>query len=182
MKPEVLPHVISTDRFDLVWLEARVVRMFASSPNDALRTLEVFNPDGLLTGEEQAIAELFAGRLEQQPDHEAWTIRAVIERSSSTLVGHAGFHCRPDERGVLELGYSTSTSRRREGIASEAVRGLLDAASASSMVTTVRGVTHEENLASQRLLGRLGFVFSENVVGTLGEKERLYLYDMTRAT
>ena len=182
VNPGSLPRMISTNRFDLVWLDARTLRTFSSSPDEALRTLEASNPDGLLTGDERAIAELFADRLERQPQHETWTIRAVIERESMTFVGHAGFHVRPDEHGVVEIGYQTSASRRREGIAREVVLGLLHAASTSQLVTTVRGITAAENRASQLLLESLGFVFSENVAGAFGEEERLFLFTMTPTT
>ncbi len=173
-----LPRVIATQRFDLIWLDARTLRKFASSPNEAARTLRATNPDALLTGDERAIAELFAERLERHPRNETWTIRGVIERESSTIVGHAGFHFRPDEQGVIEIGYSTGASRRREGIAREVVLGLLEAARASQLVTVVRGVTAPENRASQRLLETVGFTVSKNQETHLVEQEKLYLFNI----
>lgn len=91
----------------------------------------------------------------------AYGVWTVVERATRTVVGDAGFHGPPDERGVVEIGYSVVPSRRRRGYAGEAVASLVAWARTQPGVTSVVAGTVPGNEASERVLERLGFLRSE---------------------
>lgn len=81
----------------------------------------------------------------------------VVRRASDGLaVGGAGFSGPPSDLGEVEIGYGLVEEARGTGLASAAVRALLDIARAGGALRVVAG-TAPENLASQRVLLACGF-------------------------
>ncbi len=81
----------------------------------------------------------------------------IVRVSDGTAVGDAGFHGPPDADGDVQVGYALVPAARGAGLATEAV-GLLTAwALARPDVRSVSALVDPANLASRRLLERLGF-------------------------
>ncbi len=74
------------------------------------------------------------------------------------VVGGIGFHG-PPRHGVVEVGYGVVLSVRGQGVATEALRRLLDVAAGMSGVHTVCGRTTEDNLASQGVMQSVGMSY-----------------------
>lgn len=70
---------------------------------------------------------------------------------SGEVVGGIGFHGPPRE-GLVEIGYGVVPSARRQGVASEALRRILDVAASFDQVRRVCGRTTPDNLASQKVM------------------------------
>lgn len=86
-----------------------------------------------------------------------WLQVAVVRRDTGELVGDLGL-CVVDERDrVVELGFTVSRSSQKQGFASEAVRGVLDALWSEGTVGSVIAVADARNTAARALLKRLGF-------------------------
>jgi ribosomal-protein-alanine N-acetyltransferase len=73
------------------------------------------------------------------------------------VVGSVGFHGPPDERGRVEIGYDVVASERRKGYAREAIRGLLEWASATGRAHTCVASVSPQNPPSLALIRSLGF-------------------------
>ncbi len=67
------------------------------------------------------------------------------------IVGGIGFHGPPRE-GLVEVGYGVVPSVRRQGVASEALRMILDVAERFDQVKRACGRTTPDNIASQRVM------------------------------
>ncbi len=80
-------------------------------------------------------------------------------------VGGAGFHGPPRD-GSAEIGYHLCPSHRGHGIATSVVALLADLARSSGATALVAG-TDPENLPSQRVLGRAGFIRTPDESGEL---------------
>ena len=72
-------------------------------------------------------------------------------------VGTGGFFGPPDEAGVVEIGYAMAASFREQGLATEAVSGLLDWAFSHPEVKRVVAHTEPHLTASRRVLEKTGF-------------------------
>ena len=81
----------------------------------------------------------------------------VITRAEpATLIAAAGYFGPPVE-GTVEIGYSVVPEHRSKGYAGELARALTEHALAMPDVTRVVAETHEQNVASRKVLERAGF-------------------------
>ncbi len=71
------------------------------------------------------------------------------------VVGGIGFHGPPRE-GMVEIGYGVVPSSRRQGVATEALRRLLDLAVGLEGIRRVCGRADADNVASQRVMTAVG--------------------------
>ena len=76
---------------------------------------------------------------------------------SPTLIGTGGFLGPPDHDGHVELGYSVHPHWQNRGYATELVRELLSFAFGDKRVTNIVAHTTRDNIASHRVLEKLGF-------------------------
>jgi RimJ/RimL family protein N-acetyltransferase len=89
-------------------------------------------------------------------------------------VGVGGFHGPPDQDGVVEIGYAMQPSFREQGLATEAVEGLVDWAFSHEAVTKVCARTLPHLTASIRVLEKTGFTFITEETDESGETVRLF--------
>lgn len=112
--------------------------------------------------------EIMAMRLDDwrsDPDYAPWSLRAIGLRSTGEMVGHIGFHSRPDDEYLrpfapdgIEFGYTVFPEHRRQGYAREAIQGLIKwAAEEHGVRHFVVSISHA-NVASATLAARLGFM------------------------
>ncbi len=129
----------------------------------------------------------------------AWGPRAVVD-AHGQMVGHAGFHRPPTSielglddptfvgrhdpaaGGVVELGYTIFPDHRHHGMATEAVRALVDWAAGTGQVGAILASVATENTPSVRVLERVGgFVEIGTCRGDDGELEVVYRRDLQPA-
>ena len=96
--------------------------------------------------------------LQDHPDWARWLVRAIVEKSSSEIVGHVGFHGPPDKDGLVEIGYTIFEHHRRKGFAEEVVRTLFGWALADDDVVGFRASVGPWNEPSLKMVEKLGFV------------------------
>jgi RimJ/RimL family protein N-acetyltransferase len=99
---------------------------------------------------------LRAGQVAEDPASARWLLRAVV-LPDHTVVGHAGFHGPPDERGMVEVGYTILEGHRRRGYASAALTELMAYARGAGALV-VRASIAPDNEPSLALARRFGFV------------------------
>ncbi len=107
----------------------------------------------------RAEARLLGYRLDQvekDPGAEPWLMRAILR--DGEMIGHAGFHGPPDERGVVEIGYTVFEPYRRHGIAYEVAVALFRWAEQQPGVRGFRASVSPGNAPSLALVAKLGFV------------------------
>jgi [ribosomal protein S5]-alanine N-acetyltransferase len=89
-----------------------------------------------------------------------WGPRFFLTGEQPELVGWGGFKGVP-ENGAIEIGYEIAESRRERGLATAAARAMLNEAFADPAVTEVIAHTLPERNASNRILEKAGFRFTE---------------------
>ena len=94
----------------------------------------------------------------EDPASAAWITGAVRDTASGQVVGKAGFHGPPDERGMVEVGYAVVPELRRRGYARAALEVLLARAAVEPGVTVVRASVRPDNTPSLGLVHQYGFV------------------------
>lgn len=84
-------------------------------------------------------------------------MRLVVEKSSMEVIGSIGFHLPPDERGMLEIGFTVIESRRNEGFGNEMLHTMWAWAAGLVGVEVFRYTTSPDNAVSQHIIRKLGF-------------------------
>jgi RimJ/RimL family protein N-acetyltransferase len=152
--PIFLYEPIRTTRLTLVLLPHSWLAAFLQGT--ALPHLGFSDPHNVFADANYLI-DLRRGQIEQDRTSEPWLLRAVVLTISAEAVGHIGFHGPPDERGMVEIGYTIHSHFRQRGLASEAADGMFRwAGHAGGRV--LRASISPDNDASLALVGRAGFV------------------------
>ncbi len=81
----------------------------------------------------------------------------IVEKASGLAVGTIGFFGPPDDAGTVMIGFGLVEAVRRQGYATEALRGLVDYASAQLSVRTITADSLRHNVAAHRVLEKAGF-------------------------
>ena len=92
------------------------------------------------------------GMMPSGPD--AWTPRHIVRRSDGLVVGSIGCFGPPDQ-GVVEVGYGLVADARRGGLMTDVLSGFVRSLEAAGL--SVVAHTDPDNVASHRVLARLGF-------------------------
>ncbi len=81
---------------------------------------------------------------------------AVIDKHTGMIIGDIGFKGRPNELGIIDIGYGLAPSARGRHIATEAVLAMLQWAFAQPGVRRVSAECLDDNTASVRILKNMG--------------------------
>ena len=137
--------------------------------DDEMRALAGSEPDPELR---QAYREMYEGCL-GEPDRRLWHVLWYMElkREPGVVVGDLGFKGLAAD-GMVEIGYGLREGWCGRGYMGEAVAALASWALAQPHVTRVEAETAPDNVASQRVLARVGFEAS----GETGEEGPRYVF------
>jgi RimJ/RimL family protein N-acetyltransferase len=100
----------------------------------------------------------------------------VIIDHDDRIVGECGTKAPPTDDGMVEIGYGLAAPSRGQGLGSAAVTALVAWLAEQPEVRAVEAEVHVGNVASSRLLERLGFIPSDSVVNGF----RRYRFDLPR--
>ena len=81
----------------------------------------------------------------------------AVLRDTGEVVGECGWKGGPDASGTAEIGYGLAIPYRRQGLGRELVELLVDWALEQPGCTQLIAEVHQSNIASRRVLERLGF-------------------------
>lgn len=98
------------------------------------------------------------GQIKADPEDAVWVTRLVVIPETGEAVGAAGFHGKPNEDGMVEVGYGIDPPFRRQGHARAALTILLDVAAKDPRVKVVRVTVRPDNVESRSLIDQYDFV------------------------
>lgn len=94
--------------------------------------------------------------LKAHPDALGWWMYLFTHTADKALIGLGGFKGKPDESGMVEIGYNIAPAYRERGLATEAARGLVDYAFSHPEVRVVDAHTLAFVNPSTRVLEKIG--------------------------
>jgi [ribosomal protein S5]-alanine N-acetyltransferase len=114
--------------------------------------------------EEMGFLAMRVEQLRKDPDYTIWGPRVVVLESAQQVIGHIGFHGKPNQPYLLEFvpdgiefGYTIDEVYRRQGFALEASLALMRWAALEQGITRFVVSVSPNNAASQGLAAKLGF-------------------------
>jgi RimJ/RimL family protein N-acetyltransferase len=142
---------LATPRLELVLLDAPAARALLAGRCDERPWV-----DGYPLASSLLRAELTAAAAAQDAPLGGFGTYQVVRRSDGRVIGDVGFMGPPDATGAVSLGCAFAATARRRGYATEALTALLAWARQQSGLTCVLADTTRSNVASRRLLERVG--------------------------
>jgi RimJ/RimL family protein N-acetyltransferase len=91
-------------------------------------------------------------------DSGGWTFLVIDD--DGRVSGECGTKTPPDANGVVEIGYGLAAPSRGRGLGSAAVQALVNWLAARDDVQVIEAEVHTGNVASWRVLERIGFRMS----------------------
>ncbi|WP_202489893.1 MULTISPECIES: GNAT family N-acetyltransferase [unclassified Streptomyces] len=150
--------VVPAERLTLEGVTPAAALDLSAGGDGGLRWVE----GGPFTGTREAAGMITKAYLDgvHRPE---WGMFALVRREDGRAVGAIGFHGAPDGDGRAEIGYDLAESARGQGYATEAVRALSAWALARADVRALLATVERDNVPSQRVLARAGFVQAPDV-------------------
>jgi [ribosomal protein S5]-alanine N-acetyltransferase len=168
-----MEEAIETERLSLVPFTHELTTAAMSDRVALARALAVELPSDWPAPEFGGILSVLA-QVAREDATRAGLTRLIVHRADRVLIGDIGFMEPPDRKGTVEIGYSLIERYRRQGLATEAARGLIAWAVARRGVRRVVARCLDDNLPSIRLLEGIG-------MRRTGAKERTLHWELVCA-
>lgn len=133
-------------------IETKRLKIHIAAQNEMERFIESQTIDAL----KLAYTEMLNGCL-NNPDQWEWYAIWMIELKDGTHIGELCFKGL-DPNGIAKIGYGISEPYQNNGYAAEAVKAVSEWALSQPEVNAVESETAPDNIASQRVLEKCGFV------------------------
>lgn len=108
--------------------------------------------------EEKWLWRIRLDQLRTTPEDGPWLVRVVLLQPGGVVIGHAGFHGRPDAAGAVEIAYTVVPEHRGNGYAHAMLAALVDEARRRPGVRLVRATISPDNASSLAVIRRGRFV------------------------
>jgi RimJ/RimL family protein N-acetyltransferase len=152
--------VIRSERLELPILSLHQLDRLTAGDGAGVAADLGANLSPLWLDEVRWLAARRAHQLRQRPTDAPWLLRPILLRAhdgSLSAIGYLNFHAGPDERGMVEVGYTLLPDERGHGYAIEAVRAAFDWATRVHGIRRFRASVAPDNQRSLNLIARLGF-------------------------
>lgn len=154
---------IYTERLMLLALEIHAMRLLTTSRTELETHLGLnhssMEVDPFYQCEIDNAMKYLLEKMEAHPEAFPWySPWEIVLRETNTVIGGIGFVGPPDENGVVNFGYHIDQNRQRKGYATEAVEALVRWAMSYETVKAVQATTLPENVPSQHVLLKNGFL------------------------
>jgi RimJ/RimL family protein N-acetyltransferase len=147
-----MAQVLETSRLDLVLLEPEGARALVDGVNENGHPWAADYP----LGSSLLRAELTIAAAAHSRPLGAFGTYQMVRRADDRVIGDVGFMGPPDATGAVSVGCAITEDARGQGYATEALSTLLEWARRQSGLTCVLADTTRSNVASRRLLERVG--------------------------
>jgi ribosomal-protein-alanine N-acetyltransferase len=146
----------TTERLTLVPITEQVARAATSGDRATLDELVGGVVPNEWPGDVTPMLPTYADLIARAPGEIGWGPWLAIEQPGNQVVADLGFKGSPGMDGTVEIGFGTITAHRGRGLATEAACALVAWAFAHDDVTAVLAECERDNLASARVLEKVG--------------------------
>ena len=164
---------IETERLYLHPLTYEQLKSYLHNDGSLEEELEIeWNQREIHPELKEALEQTLLPSVADNANYHFFTLWTMISKEHNCMVGDLCFKGAPCENGSVEIGYGIYPTFERRGLVTEAVEVLCYWALGQKYVRLVRAETDRENIASQRVLQKNGFVF-------MGEKNSMLQWHLT---
>ncbi len=166
MENESPAHIIETENLQLIACQPEHYEALLRDKQELGALLNITVPDSWPVFPESVSPRLYEF-IRKNLSQIEWGFYLFIHRQDRVLIGEGGFKGKPDEEGMVELGYALIPEYRRRGLATQAARGLARYAFSHPEVRIVQAHTLLDGTESIRVLEKLDM----KLIGTFNDSE-----------
>ena len=136
----------------------------------------------LRAGMDEDETKKFLSRVIERYETDGFGVEALLDRSSGAMIGWAGLavpHFLPEILPAVEVGWRLSAAYRGQGLATEVGEAAVHWGFTEGGLDRLVSIYEPENVASGRVMARLGFTHWRTTSGTL-RGETVDVMDLTR--
>jgi [ribosomal protein S5]-alanine N-acetyltransferase len=132
---------------------------FVYSPKHAMESqLGGTFADDWLNGEGRDLIAYYVHWTELDPSLYGWGLWFIQHRTSAVIFGSIGFKGKPNDDGMIEMGYGVSEDYRLQGFTFEAAQHMVAWAFGQPTVRQITAECLHDNQGSVRILEKLGMM------------------------
>jgi uncharacterized repeat protein (TIGR04076 family) len=149
---------VETERLQLIPLSLKQMQLLLDNYQGLEAALGLPQTEQTLARRLRPVISHNISFVKNDPESHIWyTYWVMVLKAEQRLIGGCGFKGPADERNQVEIGYGTDDAFRNRGFMSEAVAGMVAWALSQPGVCSVRAETANTNVASMRVLQKVGF-------------------------
>ena len=157
---------IETARLYLHPLTYEQLKLYLQNDGSIEKELNInWKPRDIHPDLRESLQKTLSPEMEDHQNFHFFTLWTMISKEYNCMIGDLCFKGEPCENGSVEIGYGIYPAFERKGYITEAVEVLCLWAMNQKYVRSVRAETLPDNIASQRVLQKNGFVFLGNSNG-----------------
>ena len=113
-------------------------------------------------------------RIRQNPEYAKYLLRVAVLKDNPIVIASAGFHDAPDSDGMIEIGFSVDKKYQGEGFGQELLHGMWSWVVNDPQIKTLRYTVSPDNLISQHIIKKFGFIFKGQQIDDEDGPEDIY--------
>lgn len=159
---EIVINHIETQRLKLINCNLQILNVIFEGNQALANALQISVSDNWATFGEQPF-RYTDNKLKDFPEDAIWWTYLILHKKNNTLIGSCGYKGKPDENGMIELGYEIKVAYRNKGLATEAAKALIENAFKNENVKIASAHTLAEENASVKVLRKCGLQFVDEI-------------------
>lgn len=147
---------IHTKRLVLIPVTYEITSTLIKGSSEEIEKLGVTAHSNWPTEDTKDILPIINRALEETKTPSGFEFWMIVNKESREIIGDIGFHGKPDENGVVEIGYGLVEQERGRGYGFEAAKAIMDWTLAQEEVKVIKADCLIDNIPSVRILEKLG--------------------------
>jgi RimJ/RimL family protein N-acetyltransferase len=149
---------IIAKRLELQPFSSPQLNLFVNNPKQLTRELALMQELEPLSSHMKKVYHLKETRIEEEPFSLIYnTYFAIILKEPRIMIGSLGLNGKPDDEGIIEVGYWIEEPYQNRGFMKEALEAFLHWILQFNEVSGVNACTSDINISSQKVLTACGF-------------------------
>jgi RimJ/RimL family protein N-acetyltransferase len=113
-------------------------------------------------------------RIRQNPEYAKYLLRVTVLKDNPIIIASAGFHDAPNSEGMIEIGFGVDKRYQGRGFGQELVHGMWSWVVTDPQIKTLRYTVSPDNLISQHIIKKFGFIFKGQQIDDEDGPEDIY--------
>jgi RimJ/RimL family protein N-acetyltransferase len=150
------PNNIHTVRLTLIPVTYEITSTLIKGSSEEIEKLGITAHSNWPTEDTKDVLPSVNDALEETRCPSGFEFWMIVNKESREIIGDIGFHGKPDENGVVEIGYGLVLEERGKGYGFEAADAILEWTMAQEEVKVIKADCLIDNTPSVRILEKLG--------------------------